>query len=191
MSFTVVGAAVLSAAATVVVGVVGALVRVLFLGYPPPTLPAGATLNAKEQAFVAACADALFPAGGPIPLSGTEAGVLGYMDAYVRRLPPGSRALIRLLFLFTEHAPWILGPRRARFTRLSADDRIRALDAMAKSPVYFLRVAFLSLRTMLSIGYLANESVAGRIGMVPRKAPFERRASKLPSIPPPARPEVA
>ena len=32
--------------------------------------------SAREQAIVAACADALFPPGGPIPVSGTEAGLV-------------------------------------------------------------------------------------------------------------------
>ena len=41
-------------------------------------------LTRKEQAIVAACADALFPPGGPIPLSGTEAGP-GRVHGWLRR----------------------------------------------------------------------------------------------------------
>jgi hypothetical protein len=159
-------ALVLISVAAVLAAATLALVRGLFLGYPPPILPAARSLTAKEQAFVAACADALFPAGGPIPLSGTEAGLVAYVDAYVARVPAGARALIGLLFFFTEHGPWIFGPRHARFTSLSPEERLRALDAMARSSIYFRRVAFLSLRTILSMGYLANPKVALRIGMV-------------------------
>jgi len=162
-------ALVLAAAALVLLAARG-----IFLGYPRPPFRA-AVLTWKEQAIVSACADALFPKGGPIPLSGTEAGVVRYLDGHLHLLPAGTRLLVRLLIHFTEHAPWIWGPRRARFTRLSHDERIAALAGMAQSRIYFRRVAFLSLRTLLSMGYLANEAVARRIGI--RTSPFpEARA---------------
>jgi len=143
------------------------LVRTFLLGYPPPSLPAGAHLNRREQALVAAAADALFPPGGPIAISGSEAGLVAYTDAYTGRVPAASRALIGLLFVFLEHAPWVFGPTRRRFTRLSPEQRMAALARMATSPIYFRRVAFLSLRTILSMGYLAHPVVARRIGMLP------------------------
>jgi hypothetical protein len=157
----------------VAAGIVALVLRALFLGYPPPRLAAGSTLTRKEQALVAAAADALFPPEGPIPLSGTEAGLVEYMDASLRRVPAGQRALLRLLFVFLEHGPWIFGPRRARFTQLTPDDRVVALTDMAGSAIYFRRIAFLSLRTMLSMGYLANDAVARKIGMTTHAAPFE------------------
>jgi hypothetical protein len=158
------------------VALVALAVRGLALGYPPPRLPTTRVLSAKEQAIVAACADALFPPGGPIPLSGTEAGVVEYMERYVSRAPRAARSLIRLLFHIVEHGPWLFGPRRARFTRLAPEERCAALDRMARSPIYFRRVTFLSLRTMLSMGYLANDEVSRSIGITCCTAPFERRA---------------
>jgi hypothetical protein len=152
-------------------------VRGLALGYPPPRLSTR-ILSAKEQAIVAACADALFPAGGPIPLSGTEAGLVEYVELYIARAPCALRPLMRLLFHSVEHSPWILGPRHTRFTRLSHADRIAVLSSMARSRIYFRRVIFLSLRTMLSMGYLANEHVARSIGLTSCTTPFERRAGR-------------
>jgi hypothetical protein len=165
------------AAATLVVLIV-LLARAVFLGYPPPTLP-GALLGRKEQAVVAACADALFPPGGPIPLSGTEAGLVAYMDLYVRRLPRGPRLLGRLLFHYIEHSPWIFGPRHVRFTRLRPEERVEALRSMADGSIYFQRLALLSLRAMMTMGYLANPRVAEVMGMVTDTAPFEHRAGGL------------
>jgi hypothetical protein len=150
-------------------------VRGVALGYPPPRISTR-VLSAKEQAIVASCADALFPAGGPIPISGTEAGVVEYVALFVERTPRATRALMRMLFRFVEHSTWLFGPRRARFSRLSVAERIAALSAMAESRFYFRRVSFLSLRTMLSMGYLANEEVARAIGCTFCVAPFERRA---------------
>ncbi|WP_233561459.1 hypothetical protein [Sorangium cellulosum] len=138
-------------------------------------------LSVKERAIVAACADALFPAGGPIPLSGTEAGLVEYVEHYVARTPRPLRPYLRLLLHVVELSPCVFGPRRARFTRLPPPDRIAVLASMAQSCIYLRRVTFLSLRTMLSMGYLANEKVARAIGVACCATPFERRAAARPA----------
>ena len=160
----------LSAALAVLL--VALLIRGIFLGYPRAAL-ADSTLDRREQAIVAACADALFPPGGPIPVSGTEAGMLRYMDTYLQRLPRVPRLLVRLLLLSIEHGPLLFGPRPARFTRLRPVERIAVLRAMARSSVYFRRVSFLSVRTMMTMGYLAHPEVQRRMHIVPNAAPFE------------------
>jgi hypothetical protein len=150
------------------------LVRAVFLGYPRAALP-DAWLNRKEQAIVSACADALFPPGGPIPVSGTEAGMVRYLDTYLGRLPRVPRLLVRLLLHSIEHGPWLFGPRPARFTRLRPVERVAVLRAMARSSIYFRRVSFLSLRTMMTMGYLAHPEVQRRMHIVPDATPFEKR----------------
>lgn len=152
-------------------GASAALYRHAMRGYPRRAVKPS-VLSPKEQAVVGACADAFFPGGGPIPLSGTEAGLVAYMDAYVRRLPDGPAYLARLLFHFIEHVPWVVGPRRVRFTKLSHADRLTVLETMRANRVYFLRVAFLSMRTMLTMGYLANPLVTRAMRMEANVDPF-------------------
>jgi hypothetical protein len=147
------------------------LARGVFLGYPAHSVPTR-NLSRKERAILAAAADALFPPGGPIPLSGTDAGAIPYLDAYVGRVDRTQRALMRLLFQAVEHGPWILGPRFVRFTRLRAAERTLFLGKLAKSDLYFNRVIFLSLRVMLTMAYLANEDVARRMRIEINLAPF-------------------
>jgi len=159
------------------------LARALAFGYPPRRLPRGSLLGRKEQAIVAACADALFPPGGPIPISGTDAGLIAYMDGYIRGLPALPRLLGRLLFHSIEHGPWLFGPRRARFTRLCPAERSAALRDMAQSSLYFRRVSFISMRAMLTMGYLAHPDVARTMRMAANLAPFEPRRSSRP-VPP-------
>jgi hypothetical protein len=162
-------------------GAGAAALRGLFLGYPVARLLEKPFLSRKEQAIVASLADAFFPPGGPIPLSGTDAGLVEYMDDYCKQLPVGQGRLVRLLFVFLEHAPWLFGPRRQRFSSLSLDDRIAVLERMRTSPIYFRRIAFLSMRTMLSMGYLAHPEVARRIGMTANNDPYgigARRAAQ-------------
>ncbi|APR77837.1 Hypothetical protein A7982_03184 [Minicystis rosea] len=153
------------------------VVRAIVFGYPPPQLPSGSFLNRKEQAVVAACADALFPPGGPIPLSGTEAGLVAYMDRYLSGLPALPRLLGRLLFHSIEHGPWLFGPRRVRFTRLTPAERIAMLKEMSLSSMYFRRVSFISMRAMMTMGYLAHPDVAKKMRMVCDVAPFDRGRS--------------
>lgn len=157
------------------------LVRGIALGYPPPRLARPKLFSRKEQAIVAACADALFPPGGPIPISGTEAGLVDYLDGYIGGLPPLPRLLGRLLFHSVEHGPWAFGPRRVRFTRLRPEERIRALRELYESPHYFRRVSALSMRAMMTMGYLANPRVAELMRMRADVAPFERGAAILES----------
>jgi hypothetical protein len=144
-------------------------------------------LSRKEQAILAAAADALFPPGGPIPLSGTEAGAIPYLDAYVGRVDRSQRALMRLLFQAIELGPWLLGPRLARFTRLDAAERIVFLRKLSKSNLYFHRVIFLSIRVMLTMAYLANDEVARRMGIVANLAPFAGSRSVPEALPSRAR----
>jgi hypothetical protein len=150
--------------------------RGIFLGYPRSALRS-VLLSRKEQAIVTACADALFPPGGPIPVSGTDAGLVGYMDTYLGRLPRVPRLLVRLLLISVEHGPWIFGPRPARFTKLRPVERIAVLRAMARSSIYFRRLSFLSLRTMMTMGYLAHPEVARRMHIEPDARPFEKHAA--------------
>ncbi len=152
-------------------GAAYALIRGLFLDYPASSIE-GELLSRKEQAVVAACADTLFPAGGPIPISGTEAGLVSYFDAYAAQLPRLQGVLVRLLVWFIEHGPWIFGPRPTRFTRMTHAQRVRVLTSMQTSPIYFRRVAFLSMRTILSMGYLAHPDVCRAMGLVHDTDPF-------------------
>lgn len=171
------GAAVLLLAA-------GALIAfVAFGGYGPRDSELQA-LTAKEEATVLAAAEALLPAGGHIELGGAEAGLLRYTDRYVARLPVETRRLVRLLLAFVEHAPWLLGPRCARLTRLRPDERVVVFRRMSASRSYLFRTAFTSLRTILAIGYLANNNVAAAIGyLAASEQPNQREAEALSELP--------
>jgi hypothetical protein len=125
-------------------------------------------VSKSAQTVVAACADTLFPPAGPIPVSGTEAGLVAYVAAYRSGLPRLPRLLVGLLFLFIQLSPWVFGPRRARFSRLPPADRARVFAEMATSAFYFRRVAFLSMRAIMTMGYFACPRVEASIMRTPR-----------------------
>lgn len=147
------------------------IVDQVFFGFAPAD-PQCTALGRRQQALVAAVADTLFPPGGSITLSGQQAGLVRYFDQSYSELPRDKRVLLALLFVFTEYAPWIFGPKRGRFTRLGQADREAVMNAMATSSIYFRRICFLSLRGVLCMGYLANQDVARQIGAVSNNDPF-------------------
>ena len=145
----------------------------LFTGYGPARLTPS-LLSRREQAVVEAAGNAFFPPGGPIPISGSEAGVVRYFDGYLRRSSRRQVFLMRLLFAFTELSPLVFGPRRRRFTRLSRADQIEHLRRAFVSRVYLRRVSFVSLRAVMTMAYLANDDVAKSMRMVTDADPFAR-----------------
>jgi hypothetical protein len=112
-----------------------------------------------KHAVVAASADAMFPPSGPIPVSGTDAGVVAYFFAHVAALPFGKRVLFTLLLLFLQLSPFVFGPRRTRFTRLTPEERARHLREMDRSPLFLRRAASQSLKFVLTLGYFACSRV--------------------------------
>lgn len=132
-------------------------------------------LTSLEQRVVVAASDAMFPRGGAIEASGSDAGVLAYFARMLTELPPKNRALVRLLLVFIELAPVVFF-FKAPFSMQRDDDRVASLEALATSPIYFLRITFQSLRALVSIAYLANDDVARAVGAVPNLSPFEGRA---------------
>ncbi len=145
------------------------LVRV-FVGHPTP--PAGlGRLGRGEAAFVAAAADALYPPGGAVPPSGCEAGIPGYVDRYLDRVPPQTRGLMRALFFLMQHATLFFpapGPTGfRRFSSLDHDQRVAVLSGWATSRFFPRRFAFTSLRAVLTMGYFADPEVLRRLGLAP------------------------
>lgn len=146
-----------------------ALVR-LALGYGARD-PAYRQLSAREQAFLRAAADAVFPPGGPIPISGTQAGALGHVDRFLGGIAPRSRVLVRLLFFLVEHATLVFpAPGRGgirRFSGLSLAQRQAVLDAWGRSRHAARRTVFQSLRAILTMAYFASPAVLRAIGLAP------------------------
>ena len=158
------------ASATLLAAAIGWLIRML-TDYPPKRIPS-TVLSAREQTTLAAAADAFFPPGGPIPISGSDAGVVRYFDGYVGRYRPAQRLLTRLLIAFTEYSPLLFGPRHVRFSRLALEQRIAFLNHAFTSSVYFRRIAFITLRAVMTMAYLSNREVARHMNMTCDTDPF-------------------
>lgn len=152
------------------IGLVIGYAAVRFLRYPRPD-PPFEHLSRLDAAFVAAAADAMFPRGGAIEPSGTDAGIPRYMDRYLAALPPGKRILIHLLFFLVEHATLFFPTRPLgwrRFSSLPVEERARALEGWRTSRFVPRRLVFLSLRALLTMGYFADPTVLRALDLAPR-----------------------
>jgi hypothetical protein len=158
-----------------------------FGGYARPAEPL-ACLSRREAAFVAAAAEALFPHGGAVPPSGLEAGVPAWCDRWLAALPPGTRRLVRALFLLVEHATLVFpapgwdGWRR--FSALDAERRGAALEGWRTSRFFARRLVFTSLRAIVTQGYFADPAVLRCLGLAPRaiEAPVHAADALYPPV---------
>ncbi len=129
-------------------------------------------LNPREQALIGAVADAFFPPVGPIPVSGTEAGLVEYFDRYMERSGGRTAFLMRLLILFTDLSPIVFGGGWKRFPHLCRAKQIQHLQQASISSVYIRRVSFVSLRALMTMAYLSNDEVARHMNMRHDPDPF-------------------
>lgn len=142
----------------------------LFVGYPQPAT-ALRLIRPREAAFLDAAADAIFPAGGAIPLAGRDAGVPGYADRFAMALTPELRLQVRAMLMLFEQATLFFpapGPRGwRRFSSLSPEQRIAVLDGWARSRFFPRRLAFTALRAVLTMGYLAHPAALRAVRLAP------------------------
>lgn len=135
-------------------------------------------LRSREREIVAACAEVLLPAGGAIPLSGLDAGVVAYFDDVMAQIPRTTQLLLRALLQFVQHSPALYGPLKRPITKLGVEDRRRVLEGLMNSRSYLLRTAFLGLRTVITIAYFGNEEVNRTVGATPNLDPFGTEGAK-------------
>lgn len=133
--------------------------------------PTQSFLTGREREIISAIADTTFPPAGSIPLSGTEAGVVDYLDDFLSKIPPGQANLLRAAFLFIEIAPLISGKALNIFTNSSEEARKKILDYSNKY-LYIHRALLEGVRVLSTLGYMAHPDVAKKIGCTPNLDPF-------------------
>ena len=112
----------------VTAGGAGALALTPLLGAgcssaPGPGLRA---LTAKEAAVLQGLAGLFVPGGNGAPTA-QDVDVAGFLDVYFAGEPPALRKQIKQALVLIEYGGLWWGPKRARFTRMSADARARYL----------------------------------------------------------------
>lgn len=107
--------------------------------------------------------EALLPSGGGLP-SGAEAGAAEFLASFLREAPFAMRLALRAALFGAAWISPVLILRLPPLSRLSPDDRERALAAMAKSRSAVLRQLLLLLKATVSFHYGADPKVRAAIG---------------------------
>ena len=146
------------------------LVIRIAVGYPPLDR-SYRMLRRSEVALLASVSEAMFPPGGHIPSSGLDANLPDYIERWMSMSSKQTRVLMHLLFFLIEHATAIVpapgrGGRR-RFSGLGFDQRVAVLQGWGESSLYLRRLVFVSLRSILTMGYFAHPPVLRKLGVAP------------------------
>ncbi|MFP6622698.1 MAG: hypothetical protein VCC20_04400 [Myxococcota bacterium] len=142
----------------------------LFLGYAKPSGP-HRLLARREAAFLEAAAEAMFPPGGAIPLSGRDADLPGYAEAFLVSLPAQLRLQVRAMFMLFEQAT-IFFPAKGwggfrRFSSLAPEQQVEVLESWSQSRFFLRRLAFTALRAVLTMGYLGHPIAMRSVRLAP------------------------
>ena len=142
----------------------------IWAGYPTPDRRYR-ILRRSEVASVAAFAEAMIPPGGHIDSSGLDANLPAFVDRWMDACQTRTRVLMHMLFFLVEHATLFFpppGPRpRRRFSSLSLEQRIVALEGWGESGLYLRRLTFVSLRSILTMGYFFHPPVLRQLNVAP------------------------
>ena len=145
-------------------------VRRLFAGYPPWPQPLQ-LLSSREAVFLDSAAEAMFPAGGAIPLSGREADLPTFADRFLQSLHPRVRVQIRLLLMLFEQVTFFLpAPGRGghrRFSGLDLEQRVAVLRDWSESRSFLRGLVFTALRAVLTMGYLGHPVALRYLNLAP------------------------
>jgi len=128
-----------------------------------------------EVAVVTSAGEAIFPPGGRLPQAGSDADLTGYLDRYLGASPPRLRMLMRGLLFLVEHSTFFLwAPGRAgwrRFSSLDLDQRMAVIEGWARSRVFARRLVFTSLRSLLTLAFLAHPPILRALRLAPLDIP--------------------
>ena len=104
-------------------------------------------------------------------ISGADAELPSYVDSYLGSLPAHLRRQVRAMLMLFEQATFFFpapGPNgRRRFSGLSPEQRMAVLAGWSESRLFLRRIAFIALRAVLTMGYLAHPNAMRAVNLAP------------------------
>lgn len=117
-------------------------------------------LSDHECRIVHALGQTMFPRDALLGIDGQDAEVVPWIDDYLSRMPPFSRAQIRGLLNTFEYgfAAWSGRPRDT-FSAARPDARAAYLESWERSATYTQRMLYEALRAMMTFAYVESDAV--------------------------------
>lgn len=132
-------------------------------------------LTKREARVVVAIAETMFPDNADRRVSIEDARIVEYLDELFAEIEPRERAMMRSLLMLVEVQSLVFNYRRPRlFTRASAEDRARNLAGWDKSNLYYRRLVFQAIRSLMLWAYVDNPDVEQSIGVERGTSVIER-----------------
>lgn len=132
-------------------------------------------LTRREARVVKALAETMFPEDQGPRVTVDQARVVEYIDELLAEVEPRERAMMRAMFALFEVQSLVTSPLRpSLFSRAPADVRHRTLKSWEQSDIYFRRLAFQALRSLMMWAYVDNPDVERAMGIERGTAVIER-----------------
>ena len=121
-------------------------------------------LSEPEQRIVLAIGQTMFPRDGALPMDADDVGVVAWIEDYLDRMPPFSRAQIRALLNTFEYgyAAWSGRPRDT-FSAARPADRAAYLESWERAATYTQRMLYEAIRAMMVFAYVESDAVDAAI----------------------------
>ncbi len=119
---------------------------------------------ARSTPVLDALIETMLPAGGAFEAGGRDTALAQDLSSYFRHLHPRGGLGLALLLQGMEFGPYVFGPRRTRFTRLTAQERERFLSGFEQSRFALRRQLFASLKLVTTMHFYGYPAVQDRIG---------------------------
>jgi hypothetical protein len=121
-------------------------------------------LLARSEHILQALIDTLLPAGGAFALAGSQTPLAGDLWAYAAQQHRRGKLGLALLLQAVDYGPYLLGPRRRRFSALSADDRCRYLTEFESSRFALRRQVIASLKLIIMLHFYDYPAAQRAVG---------------------------
>ena len=130
-----------------------------------PDVPGLRALTAREFQTLAALARALFPAGGPVPVSADDLALARAFDGFLADEPEWNRADLEKALLLVELGPLLFERRFTTFPRLSPVEALAHFERVwAEGESVLRRQVALAFRKFFALVFYDDERVWPHIG---------------------------
>ena len=132
-------------------------------------------LSEREIRIIEAVSETLFPSQ-QADVTIDDVGVVEYFDDLFATVPLRERVLLRCLLALFDLQHIVIYPRRPRrFVRATVEERTQSLQSWEQSDIYFRRMAFQAIRSLVLWAYVDSPIVAEAMGVEAGTDIIERR----------------
>ncbi|MFK7929874.1 MAG: hypothetical protein AB8H79_16900 [Myxococcota bacterium] len=125
--------------------------------------------------MVLAIAETMFPEGDARRVSVEDAKIVEYLDDLFAEIEPRERIMMRSLFALVEVQSLVFSFKRpSLFSRASPEVRSKNLAGWDKSRLYYRRLVFQAIRSLMLWAYVDNPDVEQSIGVERGTSVLER-----------------